>query len=61
MPHASAKDGTRLVGDVDFSGVQPIAGKITPSPGGVGPMTIAMLMQNTVRATEMAAGLSHRG
>jgi methylenetetrahydrofolate dehydrogenase (NADP+)/methenyltetrahydrofolate cyclohydrolase len=42
----------KLVGDVDFAGVQPIAGKITPNPGGVGPMTIAMLMQNTVRAAE---------
>jgi methylenetetrahydrofolate dehydrogenase (NADP+) / methenyltetrahydrofolate cyclohydrolase len=48
-----AKGGSRLVGDVDFAGVQPIAGKITPNPGGVGPMTIAMLMQNTVRAAEM--------
>jgi methylenetetrahydrofolate dehydrogenase (NADP+)/methenyltetrahydrofolate cyclohydrolase len=51
----SAKNGSRLVGDVDFARVQPIAGKITPNPGGVGPMTIAMLMQNTVRAAEMAA------
>ena len=50
-----AKDGTRLVGDVDFQNVQPIAGKITPNPGGVGPVTIAMLMQNTVRAAELAA------
>jgi methylenetetrahydrofolate dehydrogenase (NADP+)/methenyltetrahydrofolate cyclohydrolase len=50
----SAKSGSRLVGDVDFAGVQPIAGKITPNPGGVGPMTIAMLMSNTVRAAEMA-------
>ena len=50
----SSKDGTRLVGDVDFSRVQPIAGKITPNPGGVGPMTIAMLLQNTVRAAEQA-------
>jgi methylenetetrahydrofolate dehydrogenase (NADP+)/methenyltetrahydrofolate cyclohydrolase len=50
----AAKDGSRLVGDVHFSAVQPIAGKITPNPGGVGPMTIAMLMQNTVRAAEMA-------
>jgi methylenetetrahydrofolate dehydrogenase (NADP+) / methenyltetrahydrofolate cyclohydrolase len=50
----AARDGTRLVGDVDFPRVQPIAGKITPNPGGVGPMTIAMLMQNTVRAAEMA-------
>jgi methylenetetrahydrofolate dehydrogenase (NADP+)/methenyltetrahydrofolate cyclohydrolase len=51
----AAKDGSRLVGDVDFARVQPIAGKITPNPGGVGPMTIAMLMQNTVRAAEMTA------
>ena len=50
----AAKDGARLVGDVDFAGVQPIAGKITPNPGGVGPMTIAMLLQNTLRAAEMA-------
>jgi len=48
----TAKGGSRLVGDVDFAGVQPVAGKITPNPGGVGPMTIAMLMQNTVRAAE---------
>ncbi|MEO6184413.1 MAG: bifunctional 5,10-methylenetetrahydrofolate dehydrogenase/5,10-methenyltetrahydrofolate cyclohydrolase [Verrucomicrobiota bacterium] len=49
---ASAKGGSRLVGDVDFVRVQPIAGKITPNPGGVGPMTIAVLLQNTVRAAE---------
>ena len=48
----ASKDGSRLVGDVDFLRVQPIAGKITPNPGGVGPMTIALLMQNTVRAAE---------
>ena len=52
VPDATAKSGTRLVGDVDFANVQPVAGKITPNPGGVGPMTIAMLMQNTVRAAE---------
>jgi len=46
----------KLVGDVDFKNVQPIAGKITPNPGGVGPMTIAMLMANTVRAAEIVAG-----
>jgi methylenetetrahydrofolate dehydrogenase (NADP+) / methenyltetrahydrofolate cyclohydrolase len=51
---ANAKNGSRLVGDVAFAEVQPIAGKITPNPGGVGPMTIAMLMQNTVRAAELA-------
>jgi methylenetetrahydrofolate dehydrogenase (NADP+) / methenyltetrahydrofolate cyclohydrolase len=50
----SARGGSRLVGDVDFAGVQPVAGKITPNPGGVGPMTIAMLMHNTVRAAELA-------
>lgn len=44
----------KLVGDVDFKNVQPIAGKITPNPGGVGPMTIAMLMSNTVLAAEKA-------
>ncbi len=52
---ADAKDGSRLVGDVAFAEVQPIAGKITPNPGGVGPMTIAVLMQNTVRAAEQLA------
>jgi methylenetetrahydrofolate dehydrogenase (NADP+) / methenyltetrahydrofolate cyclohydrolase len=49
---AAATGGSRLVGDVDFAVVQYIAGKITPNPGGVGPMTIAMLMQNTVTAAE---------
>jgi methylenetetrahydrofolate dehydrogenase (NADP+)/methenyltetrahydrofolate cyclohydrolase len=49
-----AKTGSRLVGDVDFAKVQPTAGKITPNPGGVGPMTIAMLMLNTVSAAEKA-------
>lgn len=48
----SAPGGSRLVGDVDFAAVQPIAARITPNPGGVGPMTIAMLMKNTVRAAE---------
>jgi len=52
LPDASAKSGYRLVGDVDFDAVQPIAGRITPNPGGVGPMTIALLMRNTVRAAE---------
>ena len=49
----SKKSGSRLVGDVDFEGVRMVASKITPVPGGVGKMTIAMLMQNTVRAAEM--------
>ncbi|MBL9134742.1 MAG: bifunctional 5,10-methylene-tetrahydrofolate dehydrogenase/5,10-methylene-tetrahydrofolate cyclohydrolase [Verrucomicrobiales bacterium] len=55
---AAAKNGYRLVGDVDFAAVQPIAGKITPNPGGVGPMTIAMLMRNTVQAAEMQTGVA---
>jgi methylenetetrahydrofolate dehydrogenase (NADP+)/methenyltetrahydrofolate cyclohydrolase len=42
----------KLVGDVDFAAVQKVAGKITPNPGGVGPMTIAMLMGNTVEAAQ---------
>ncbi len=48
----AAKTGSRLVGDVAFAEVRQVAGQITPNPGGVGPMTIAMLMQNTVRAAE---------
>jgi methylenetetrahydrofolate dehydrogenase (NADP+) / methenyltetrahydrofolate cyclohydrolase len=45
----------KLVGDVDFAAVQRVAGKITPNPGGVGPMTIAMLMGNTVEAARRFA------
>jgi methylenetetrahydrofolate dehydrogenase (NADP+)/methenyltetrahydrofolate cyclohydrolase len=55
VPAPGTKEGTRLVGDVDFARVQPIAGLITPNPGGVGPMTIAMLMRNTVRGAESVA------
>ncbi|MDQ8164981.1 MAG: bifunctional methylenetetrahydrofolate dehydrogenase/methenyltetrahydrofolate cyclohydrolase FolD [Gemmatimonadota bacterium] len=51
----TTKSGTRLVGDVDFASVSPVASKITPVPGGVGPMTIAMLLLNTVRAAEQRA------
>jgi len=50
IPDATAKHGTRLVGDVDFDAVRRVASLITPVPGGVGPMTIAMLLRNTVRA-----------
>ena len=53
IPDSRAKSGSRLVGDVDFESVLQVASKITPVPGGVGPMTIAMLMANTVRAAEM--------
>jgi methylenetetrahydrofolate dehydrogenase (NADP+) / methenyltetrahydrofolate cyclohydrolase len=53
VPDPRSKNGTRLQGDVDFDAVRQVASKITPVPGGVGPMTIAMLMSNTVRAAEM--------
>jgi methylenetetrahydrofolate dehydrogenase (NADP+) / methenyltetrahydrofolate cyclohydrolase len=51
----SKKAGYRLVGDVHFASVSAIASKITPVPGGVGPMTVAMLMRNTVKAFRMRA------
>ena len=54
VPDAASKTGTKLVGDVDYKNILPIASKITPNPGGVGPMTIAMLLQNTVRAAEIS-------
>lgn len=54
----SAPKGSRLVGDVDFDAVKEVASAITPVPGGVGPMTICMLMANAVRAAEKAAGVS---
>jgi methylenetetrahydrofolate dehydrogenase (NADP+) / methenyltetrahydrofolate cyclohydrolase len=52
---SAASGGTRIVGDVDFEAVSEVAGAITPVPGGVGPMTITMLLQNTVLAAERAA------
>jgi methylenetetrahydrofolate dehydrogenase (NADP+)/methenyltetrahydrofolate cyclohydrolase len=52
----SSKTGTRLVGDVAFAEVQPKCRWITPNPGGVGPMTIAMLLANTVTAAERQGG-----
>ncbi len=54
---SASKSGYRLVGDVEFSEVQQVAGRITPNPGGVGPMTIAMLMHNTVRAAAQLNGV----
>jgi methylenetetrahydrofolate dehydrogenase (NADP+)/methenyltetrahydrofolate cyclohydrolase len=54
LPDPAAPTGGKLVGDVDFEAVRAIAGHITPNPGGVGPMTIAMLMQNTISAAERA-------
>ena len=57
----SAKDPNRMVailrGDVDFDAAKEIAGSITPVPGGVGPMTITMLMKNTLRAMKLSAGI----
>jgi methylenetetrahydrofolate dehydrogenase (NADP+) / methenyltetrahydrofolate cyclohydrolase len=50
VPDASKKSGYRLVGDVHYPSVAPLASKISPVPGGVGPMTVAMLMRNTVKA-----------
>ncbi|HWH52155.1 MAG TPA: bifunctional methylenetetrahydrofolate dehydrogenase/methenyltetrahydrofolate cyclohydrolase FolD [Gemmatimonadaceae bacterium] len=58
IPDATKKSGTRLVGDVAFESVRDVASLITPVPGGVGKMTIAMLMANTVRAAEQ---LSRQG
>lgn len=54
---ASRAKGTRLCGDVHFASAVEVASKITPVPGGVGPMTIAMLLRNTVRAAERAHGI----
>jgi methylenetetrahydrofolate dehydrogenase (NADP+)/methenyltetrahydrofolate cyclohydrolase len=50
VPDATKKTGYRLTGDVHFPTVSPLCSKITPVPGGVGPMTVAMLMKNTVKA-----------
>jgi methylenetetrahydrofolate dehydrogenase (NADP+)/methenyltetrahydrofolate cyclohydrolase len=55
-PDATKKRGYRLVGDVNFEEAKEVAGFITPVPGGVGPMTIAMLMRNTLRAAEIQDG-----
>jgi len=54
---SSKKSGYRLVGDVDFDAVKEVAGHITPVPGGVGPMTIAMLMANTIESAKRFAGI----
>ncbi|KAI4120019.1 MAG: hypothetical protein LQ345_000278 [Seirophora villosa] len=50
IPDASKKSGQRLVGDVDYDSASTVASKITPVPGGVGPMTVAMLLQNVIDA-----------
>jgi methylenetetrahydrofolate dehydrogenase (NADP+)/methenyltetrahydrofolate cyclohydrolase len=50
----ASKRGYKLVGDVDFASVSKVASAITPVPGGVGPMTVAMLMVNTLKAARMS-------
>ncbi len=56
---ASKKSGHRLVGDVDTASVSGVAGWITPVPGGVGPMTVAMLMRNTLTCANKLAKVMH--
>jgi methylenetetrahydrofolate dehydrogenase (NADP+)/methenyltetrahydrofolate cyclohydrolase len=51
----------KICGDVDFAEVEKVAGWITPVPGGVGPMTIATLLSNTLRAAELVEGLKSAG
>ena len=58
IPDSSKKSGFRLVGDVNFDEVAPKCRYITPVPGGVGPMTVAMLMSNTVKAFTSSLGIS---
>lgn len=55
-----SEKGYRLAGDAHFESVARIAGAITPVPGGVGPMTVAMLMANTVKAAELQAGIGQQ-
>jgi methylenetetrahydrofolate dehydrogenase (NADP+)/methenyltetrahydrofolate cyclohydrolase len=55
---SSKKSGYRLTGDVDFASVAPKCRAITPVPGGVGPMTIAMLMKNTLQAARQQNGIA---
>lgn len=56
----AAKGGSRLVGDVDFASVAEVAGSVSPVPGGVGPLTVAMLLANTLLAAELRMGQGPR-
>jgi methylenetetrahydrofolate dehydrogenase (NADP+)/methenyltetrahydrofolate cyclohydrolase len=56
VPDVSKKSGYKLTGDVQFESVSPLCAKITPVPGGVGPMTVAMLMKNTLKAYKQRPG-----
>ena len=53
VPDPTRKTGYRLTGDVAFASVAPLCSRITPVPGGVGPMTVAMLMSNTIKARRL--------
>ena len=57
---ATKKLGYRLVGDCDFESCKKVAGKMTPVPGGVGPMTIAILLQNTLEGAARSYGVSEQ-
>jgi methylenetetrahydrofolate dehydrogenase (NADP+)/methenyltetrahydrofolate cyclohydrolase len=59
VPDPSKKTGYRLTGDVHFDSVSPLCSRITPVPGGVGPMTVAMLMKNTVKAYRQRTSAAH--
>ena len=57
LPDSNSKRGYKLVGDVDFDNVKEIAYKITPVPGGVGPITVAMLLFNTLKCFKYQNGI----
>jgi methylenetetrahydrofolate dehydrogenase (NADP+) / methenyltetrahydrofolate cyclohydrolase len=57
VPDSSRKSGYRMVGDIDYEPIREVASWVTPVPGGVGPMTVTMLLSNTVAAAERAAGM----
>jgi len=61
VPDATRKQGYRLVGDVDYEGARQKASLITPVPGGVGPMTVAMLLQNTLNAAKSQVEAAQKG
>jgi methylenetetrahydrofolate dehydrogenase (NADP+) / methenyltetrahydrofolate cyclohydrolase len=57
VPDSSRRSGYRMVGDIDYEPIREVASWVTPVPGGVGPMTVTMLLSNTVAAAERAAGM----
>lgn len=61
IPDPTKKSGKKLVGDVDFDEVSKVAAAITPVPGGVGPMTVAMLIANTVQSAKRSCGSKTNG